>query len=202
MAKTAVKKTGYTDKTAKHYLINAGAVYKNLEFDKLTNGGEWKGELVGATAGGCKVMIENEYRTIEIDGVYSKAVGQQVLVSSNASLEINLKELTAENLRMAINGVIAKGDGTTAPANYDVVSGKGKLEAKDYLKNIGLVGELAGTDKPVIVILDNALCTSGLEFETTDDDEAVVTLTFEAHASAEQVQDRTLPCRIYFPEVA
>ncbi|MFU1594044.1 hypothetical protein [Streptococcus dysgalactiae] len=200
MVKKPVKRTGYTKNTPKSYLINAGAVYKNLAWNQEQT--QWEGELLGATSDGNKLKIEQKYRTIEVDGVFVPAVGQKVLESQSASLEINMKELTAENLRLAINGSLGTGDGKTSPADYKVIGGKGKLENTDYITNIGLVATLSGTNKPVIVILDNALCTSGLEFDTKDNDEAVVTMTFEAHANEEQIDDLTLPCRIYYPEVS
>lgn len=202
--KTAVKRTGYTASTPKHYLINAGAVYKNLVWNPTggkSGTGQWEGELLGATAGGNKVTIELNYRTVEIDGVFVPAVGQKLLESQSAKIEVNVKELTAENIRLSINGAITDADGSEAPAGYKVISGKSKLENSDYITNLGIVGTMSGTDDPIIVILDNALCTSGLDFETKDNDEAVVSMTFEAHAGEGQVEDLSLPCRIYFPNI-
>lgn len=200
MVKAPVKRTGYTNDTPKHYLINAGAVYKNLTWNKETQ--KWEGELLGATSGGNKLTIEQNFRTIEVDGVFVAAKGQKLLESQNAKLEINVKELTAENIRMSINGKITKGDDQTAPQTYDVISVEGKIDNEDYIGNLGLVGTLSGTDEPFIVILDNALCTSGLEFETKDNEEAVITMTFEAHADEGQIDDLSLPARIYYPKIA
>lgn len=154
-----------------------------------------------AAAGGNKVTIEQNYRVIEIDGVFTPAVGQKILESQTAKLETNVKELTAENIRLSINGKIADSDGVDAPTGYKVISGKAKLENTDYIKNLGIVGTMSGTDDPIIIIIDNALCTSGLDFETKDNDEAVISMTFEAHANEGQVDDLSLPCRIYFPNI-
>ena len=196
MAKTPIKRTGITEETAKHFIINAGAVYSNLTYS--TPGG-WEGELLGATSGGNEVAITMEFREIEIDGAFSKYVGQKVLLASDATLTANVKEITSNVIKMSILGVSEPGDGTTVPAEYMVISGKGKVEPTDYLTNIALVGEISGTNEPIIVILDNALCTSGLNFSTADDDEAVVSMVFEAHADADQIDDRKLPARIYMP---
>lgn len=198
MAKEKIKKTGFSTETADSFLINAGAVYTDLTYSEEDG---WEGNRLGATSGGNQITIENEYREIEVDGTFTKYVGQKVLMASNATLTTNVKEVTAEAIRMAINGVKSTGTELEGGTGYDVVTGKGRLENSDYLPNIGLVGEISGSTEPVIVILDNALCTSGLEFSTTDDDEAVITLTFEAHADAGQIADRTLPARIYFPKV-
>lgn len=116
MTKKPVKKTGYTQSTPQHFLTNAGAVYKNLTWNSVSR--KWEGELLGATSGGNKLTVEQNYRTVEIDGVFTAAVGQKVLESQGAKLEINMKEITAENLRMSLNGQVNNGDGSTAPANY------------------------------------------------------------------------------------
>lgn len=200
MTKQEVTRTGYTKKTPKHYLINAGAIYTNLKWNKTSQ--KWEGERLGATSDGNKLTIELTYRTVEVDGVYTDAKGQKLLQKQTAKLETNVKELTAENIKLAINGSLETGDGETAPADYKVISGKGKLEDSDYIENIGIVGTVSGSDNPIIVILDNALCTSGLDAEFKDDDEAVVAMTFEAHADADQVADLTLPCRIYYPTIS
>lgn len=197
----ALQTTGYTESTPQHYWVDAGAVYKNLKWDKQKK--EWNGVLLGATSDGNKVAIEQEYRKIEVDGVFVDAVGQKVLKGSKASMEINVKEVTAENIRLSINGSVRKleSESIEGPEGYTIVEGKGKLEDSDYLDNIALVGTMSGSDEPIIVVLDNALCTSGLDTETKDDEEAVLKMKFEAHASAKQVADRKLPARIYFPPI-
>lgn len=199
MAKTPIKRTGITQETAKSFVINAGAIYTDLTF---TEGTGWEGNRLGATAGGNAVVITNDLREIEIDGAFSKYIGQKVLAASNATLTTNVKEITSNVIKTAILGKVTATAGVDEPTGYDLITGKGKIEATDYLTNIGLVGELTGSNEPIIVILDNALCTSGLNITTGDNGEAVVAMTFEAHADADQLEDRTLPARIYMPKVA
>lgn len=198
MAKTPIKRTGITQETAKSFVINAGAIYTDLTF---TEGTGWEGNRLGATAGGNAVVITNDLREIEIDGAFSKYIGQKVLTASNATLTTNVKEITSNVIKTAILGKVTATAGVDEPTGYDLITGKGKIEATDYLTNIGLVGELTGSNEPIIVILDNALCTSGLNITTGDNGEAVVAMTFEAHADADQLEDRTLPARIYMPKV-
>ncbi len=199
MAKTPIKRTGITQETAKSFVINAGAIYTDLTF---TEGTGWEGNRLGATAGGNAVVITNDLREIEIDGAFSKYIGQKVLTASNATLTTNVKEITSNVIKTAILGKVTATAGVDEPTGYDLITGKGKIEATDYLTNIGLVGELTGSNEPIIVILDNALCTSGLNITTGDNGEAIVAMTFEAHADADQLEDRTLPARIYMPKVA
>lgn len=197
MAKQNVRTTGFTADTPKHFIVDAGALYKNLEFD--VEEGKYKGEPLGATSGGSSVSVEQEYRTIEIDGVFTDAVGTKMLQSSSASMEVNIKEVTAETIKMGINGIISTGDGETAPEGAQVVTGKGTLENSDYIQNVALVGRYSGSDEPIIVILDNVLSDGGLEFSVEDNNEAIVTMTLKAHADAGQVADRALPMRVIFP---
>lgn len=199
MAKETVKTTGYTAETPQSFIVDAGALYKNLEFDEVE--GKYKGEPLGATSGGSTVNVEQEYRKIEIDGVFTDAVGTKILQSSSATLEVNIKAITAETIRMGINGKVLQGDGETTPEGSTIVTGKGTLENSDYIKNVGLVGRYSGSDEPIIVILDNVLSDEGLSFSVEDNNEAIVTMTLRAHADAGQVADRALPMRVIFPKL-
>ena len=197
MAKEVVRTSGFTADSPQHFIVDAGALYRNLEYNATEN--KFKGEPLGATSGGSSVSVEQEYRTIEVDGVFTDAVGTKVLQSSSASMEVNIKAITAETIKMGINGRILAGDGKTAPQGAQVVTGKGRLENSDYIQNIALVGTYSGSDEPIIVILDNVLADEGLEFSVEDNDEAVVTMTLRAHADPGQVADRALPMRVIFP---
>ncbi len=192
-----LQRTGYTSSTPQNYLIDAGAIYQNLTFDDSE--GRWDGDLLGATAGGNKVSISNEYRVVEVDGVFTIPVGNDILMKSTATMEINVKEVTAEAIRMAINGKIRDVESGEAPTGYKVVEGKSRVEEGDYLNNLALVGTRAGSDEPIIVLFDHAFCTSGLDTEFKDDDEAVVKMVFETRAGAGEVANRQLPAKVYYP---
>lgn len=75
--------------------------------------------------------------------------------------------------------------------SYDVEDG-------DYLQNIAFVGKTLG-GKNIIVIMDNALCTSGLESNGENKKEGVGTYTFACHADLDSDLD-TLPYHIYYPK--
>lgn len=196
----ALNKTGYTDKTAKNYLINAATVYTNVTY---TEGTGFSGTLHGATQGGVTVTIEQTYRDIEVDGTsHMKVKGNKVLESANATITANVKEFTAETIRRSLNGTIRTATGTEGPAAYKVIETKRFISDTDYLNNMAVVGTLSGTNEPVIVILDNVLSTSGLDLSTEDNSEAVVEQTYEAHADVDQLLGDDFPWRILFPTVA
>uniref|UniRef100_UPI00359FDD78 hypothetical protein n=1 Tax=Jeotgalibaca porci TaxID=1868793 RepID=UPI00359FDD78 len=193
----ALKKTGYTEKTSKRYLINAATVYTDVIY---AEGAGFTGTLHGATSGGVTVTVEQNYRDIEVDGTsHVKVKGNKVLESANATIVANLKEITAEKIRQSMNGKL-EAVLTEGPAGYKMITTKRYLEDEDYILNMAVVGTLSGTDEPVIVILDNVLSIGGLELATEDNGETIIEQTFEAHADIEQLDADKFPWRILFPE--
>ena len=196
----ALAKTGYTSSTSKNYVIDAATVYTGLTYTEL---GGFTGTLHGATSGGVTVTIEQTYRDIDVDGTsHMKVKGNKVLEAATATVTANVKEITAETIRKSLNGNLESANAIDAPTGYKVITTKRYIEDADYLNNIAVVGRLSGTAEPVIFILDNALCTSGLELGTEDNNEAVIEQTYEAHASVEQLQADEFPWRILYPTVA
>ncbi|WP_100406264.1 hypothetical protein [Bacillus solitudinis] len=189
----AVQYTGYTDKTPERYLLDAGAVYKNFDFDTMV------GTLLGATSGGNQFQLTQEKREIEIDGLKGRGKGNTVIVSEEPILTVNLKELTAENLKLAIAG--AEIDAATN-LDYDIITSKGKIELTDYLDNITYIGKLSGSNKPVIIMIDNALSMEGIDMTMEDDGEAIVPIQFMGHYDANNIELGTAPFKIYWPKEA
>ena len=109
-------------------------------------------------------------------------------------MEINFLELNKEIIKQAIIGT----EGTSDDATYDLIESKANIETGDYLENIAFVGKTV-EGKDIIVILDNALCTSGFELEGKHKEAGIVTLTFECSAELDSVLD-TLPYHIYYPK--
>lgn len=186
-------KTGASTKTPENIPFGAGTIHKNL---KYTEGTGWNLDesIIGATSGGSKLAIVPEIWRPDIDGVLVNTKGLADKVGEAASLEINLVELTPEIIKASI---FAK-DGTSADKDYDLIESKAHIEEGDYFENIAFVGKtLKGKD--IIVILDNALCTSGFTHEGKNKEGAVGKYTFECHAELDSDLD-TLPWHIYYPK--
>lgn len=193
---------GYTENTAKNYLIDSATVFRNVTY---TTVGGFTGTLIGATKGGASAKIEQNYRHPEVDGtshVQGKVRGNVILESATASITINLKEITAEALRGGLNATMVNALPAEAPAGYRKITTKRFVEAADHLTNLAIVGTISGSTSPVIIIIDNPLCTSGVEIATEDNGETVIELVYEAHATAAQVIANEFPWRILFPAVA
>lgn len=185
-------KTGVSAKTPKNILLGAGTIHKGLKYE----GSSWNLEdtIIGSTSGGSKLTITPEITTIEADGALVRTKGLDIKTGEVATLEVNFLELSKEVIKQAIIGT----DGTSDDATYDLIESKANIEAGDYLENIAFVG-MTPEGKNIIVILDNALCTSGFELEGKNKEAGVITLTFECSAAIDSELDK-LPYHIYYPK--
>lgn len=149
--------------------------------------------VLGATSGGNKLSILSEITQIEVDGALVKVKGLTQKQGETASLETNLAQHTKESFIRAIIGE----EQQSLIKGYSQLTTKALIEASDYLDNIAYVGTMSdGTE--CIVILENALCTSGLELETKNKETAVLKATFECNADFDDSHD-TLPVYIFVP---
>ena len=191
-------KSGYTAGTANNYLLNAGALVRDLEWNKEEE--KWSYTLVGATSGGSKITLKNNLRQVVVDGVMTTPEGGDVIESSEAIFEINLIEHTLENLKQALFAKSTASDGETYPLGYDVVKPKGQIEASDYITNLGYIGTVSGSDKPIIVIMHKAICTTGYEIEPKDKAEAIYKIAYAGRTAKSEAGTSALPVTILMPK--
>lgn len=150
--------------------------------------------LICATSGGSKLSIVPEFYDVPVDGALVKVKGLTVKVGETATLEINPIELTGEILSMA---VIANSVESSIATGYTELTSRAVINEGDYLEHMGFVGKTI-EGKPIIIIFDNALCTSGLELEGKNKEATVPKFTFECFADLSPEAD-TLPWHIYYP---
>lgn len=196
MAFEEIKSSGITEKTPGNILLGAGTIHKGFKYDSQKKSWNFAESLIGATSGGNKFEIIPELYTIEVDGAFVRVQGLDKKVGETAKLEINLIELTPDIIKAAVIGKESVSD----LEGYSLIESKSTIDKGDYFENIAFVGKkLDG--KPIIVILDNALCTSGLSLEGKNKESSVPTYTFEC--SQELTGDTTvLPYHIYYPTAA
>lgn len=189
------KSSGITANTPKNIMLGAGTIHKGLTFAQ----DKWNFEesLICATSGGSKLSIVPEITNIEVDGALVKVKGLTVKTGETATLEINPVELTPEVIKMAVIGTSATSE---TAQGYDEITSKARIEDGDYIENLGYVGKtLEG--KPIIIVFNYAICTSGLELEGKNKEAAAPTFTFECVADLTPEAD-TLPWHIYYPTPA
>lgn len=189
------KSSGITENTPKTIMLGAGTIHKGLTFS--ASAWNFEESLICATSGGSKLSIVPEFYDIPVDGALVKVKGLTVKVGETATLEINPIELTPEILKMAVIGDEAA---STEATGYNEITSRAVINTGDYITNLGYVGKTI-EGKPIIIIFDNALCTSGLELEGKNKEAAVPTFTFECFADLSPEAD-TLPWHIYYPTPA
>lgn len=183
---------GITENTVKNIQFGAGTIHKGLKY--TTNKWNFEESCVGATKGGSSVKITPEIYTVEPDGSSVAVKDFKRKVGETAEMEINLLELNADMIKASVIGEEGEASNITG---YTLIQSKGDITAGDYWENIAFVGETLD-GKNIIVILPNALCTSGLSIEGKSGEESVGKFTFECHGDASESLT-TLPYQIYYP---
>ncbi len=193
MAYEELKSSGITDKTPKNIMLGAGTIHKGLALE----GGKWNFEesLIGATSGGSKVSIVPEYMDIEVDGALVAVKGLKHKVGETATMEVNFVEMTPDILKMCVVGDVADSEDYEG---YSEITSRGRITEGDYIENLAYVGRKTdGT--PIIIIFEQAICTSGFEVEGKNKEAGVFTGTFQCVADVSPEAD-TLPWRILYPK--
>ena len=184
---------GITADTVENIQFGAGTIHKGLKYSTATSSWNFEESCVGATKGGSSVKIEPEFYTVEPDGSSVAVKNFKRKIGEKATMEVNLLELNAEMIKASVIGA----DGVSDVKDMALIESKDAIEEGDYWENIAFVGEtLAG--KNIIVILPNALCTSGLSIEGKSGEESVGKFTFECHGDSNNSLT-TLPYKIYYP---
>ena len=186
---------GITADTIKNIQFGAGTIHKGLKYVAET-GWNFAESCVGATKGGSSVKIEPEFYTVEPDGSSVAVKNFKRKIGEKAEMEVNLLELNADMLKASVIGA----DGVSEVEGMNLIASKDAIAEGDYWENIAFVGETLD-NKNIIVILPNALCTSGLNIEGKSGEESVGKFTFECHGDANESLT-TLPYKIYYPNAS
>lgn len=194
--------SGFTENTAKKLLLDAGAFFKNFNISTDTfDTAVTAGKLLGATQGGGTFSAVPTIRPIEIDGVKGVAKGLEVVDTWTVIMTANIKEVGVESIKLALGAAVsAELVAPATPAGYTRITAKPDIQAGDYLDNLTWVGRLSGSDKPVIIIVKNALSTNGLSITMADKSEAVIPMTVTGHYAADTLDE--VPFEIYYPTPA
>lgn len=144
------------------------------------------------------MSMKPEVQDIEVDGKLIKAKGLMMKVGETATMEINFAEISPEIIK---KGLIAQ-EGNSTATGYKVIESKPDIEAGDYFENFAFVGRTV-SKKPIIVIFDDALCTSGFELDAKNKSQSSPTVTVECVGDVNKDEAlKVLPYHIYYPDPA
>ena len=188
--------TGFTEETAKHLILDAGAFFKNFDLKTDTfDTAVAAGKLIGATKGGGEFSAVPTIRPIEVDGIKGRAKGLEVIDYWDTYIKANILEITKDTIKAAL--CAADVDEATSE-KYMIIKGRNAIKDEDYIENITWVGTLSGSDEPAIIMVKNALNTDGLKLTTQDKSEGVVATTFYGHYDAKALNEP--PFEIHYPK--
>ncbi len=177
-------RNGATENTPQNILFGAGTIHRNLQ--RTETGWNLDETVIGTTTGGTTLQITPVIRQIEVDGAWCSSGIFVRKIGETARLTVRFAELNKALIRMQ---TIGHDDGAT-------VSGKREITHDDFWQNVAFVGRTID-NRHVIVILANALCTTGLSVNTPHKAGAGCDATFECHTSGDPT---CLPWQIIYPE--
>jgi hypothetical protein len=159
-------KTGLTATSESKFIFGPGEVFINFDEEHGV------GTPVGATRGDATFNLGRVMRNIEVAGTMGPVKGLTKRETVTPTLQVQLMEITAANLKSVIAGAVEDEDG-------NIVGGE--IAEDSYLDNVALVAEdSAGND--CILILYNVLATSVEPVAFPGDrTEALLNVTFTAH---------------------
>ncbi|MFC5587554.1 chitobiase/beta-hexosaminidase C-terminal domain-containing protein [Sporosarcina soli] len=190
-------RTGLTEDSFKHLLIGPGAIMADFDLDEFDPDDEstW-GIPLGATKGGNKFFYDTEYHVAEPDGTLGAIKGMEWLIAANGRIETQLMEMS----KRTMNNSMANFNLKTYNARYDLFEHNGEIAPTQY-RTIALVAELIGSRDPIIIILENARVTTGVEVDLNNGkDDVVIPTTFEARY--DPGAPTKVPVKILYPKLS
>ena len=168
---------GVSTTTPEHIPLGAGTIHKNLKYVKDT-GWNFVASCVGATSGGNTWSVVPKIYYPPVDGAQDVKIKELAKkLGEDAKMEINMIELSKDLILASTFGK----SGTSEDTAYDMIESSEDISDEHFWENIAFVGKtLEG--KNIIIIMDNPLCSSGMENAGKNSESGVVKYTFECHA--------------------
>lgn len=191
--------TGLTTKTKKHLLLGAGAFFKNFLVGTDTYASAVAGgKLLGATQGGGEFSAVATFRQIPVDGAIGDIKDLEDIERWDVTLSATMLEVSKQTVQLALGSATITTMTGTAP--YNKIVGNNGLSSGDF-QNITWCGCLIGEEKPMLIQVDNALCTNGLNLTVKDGEEGKIALEFRGFYDAVDTgAEPVAPFAIYMTE--
>lgn len=190
---------GLTDDSFRSLILDAGAVYFNVDLDALEAGMDMETAIenaienaipIGATRGGATFNAGRELREIEADGQLGATKGLIRRTAVRPALTVNLLEQTPDNLRRQFPGAVVE----TAGA-FQRITG-GPITGETYVDNVALVTTYGEEGNFIVLVVENALVLESPDFSTEDKNEVATEVQFVGCFSGVGASE---PWRVYVP---
>lgn len=149
---------------------------------------------IGLVRGGGQFTVEREYRVIEADGDRGPVKGRVRLVGSVAKLTMNALELMAENLPK-----ILPATKLTKENDVETFEAKQDIEYSDFVDEVTWTGRTLD-GKAVVISIQNAINLENIDWNMSDKDEVVQTVTYTGTYDEEHRLGTKEPWKVTFAE--
>lgn len=192
--------TPVTANTINNLNPDAGMLLFNFDFTSATDAPSLMALIAstegqkcwfGATKGGINVQENREWWSPTFDGKRMPFKGEKRFSTANPKMTGTLVEFRPENVK-AVSGIAdIGGEGTKI-----TVQPKANIRIGDYFDNVVFVCN-NGPEGLYVAEMKNALCTSGLNSQSTDKDIGTLPFEFSGHSDS-VVFTEDLPLTYYF----
>lgn len=189
-----------TAETVQRYAVNSGMIAHSMDFEGITNAESFLAKvtatdfaenLLGATSGNTGISENRSTWTPDHNGKRIPFVGDSYLDTAQPSIKCTLVEMTPANIKIASGAADVEGDGTKAIT----IKPRATFQQGDYLKNVVWFTNY-GNKGIIGAVIDNALCTTGMNWSVDDKKVATCDVEFKAHSSSPILSDH-LPIRYF-----
>ena len=180
--------------TPDQILFGAGSYHYGVTLSDGKDSLTGTGTFYGCTNGGGKFAIKPNVVPVEVDQSLVAREGFYVKQGEEAYIETNWTQIGGEALAKVLMADAKSGEGAK------VITSREEIKAGDYFDNFAFIGKTV-SGKPVIVVFEKALCTSGLEVGTEKSKQSAPTVRINCVAKADSKENK-LPYIIIWPEVA
>lgn len=196
--------SGITTNTSKHFLLDAGVAYANIDLTALETAGTnaWANAIaatgavsLGATRGGSTFNPGRTLREIPVDGSIGPVKGHIRRQESRPVITLNLIEMTVAQLERSLAGHTKSTTGS-----FTKLVG-GAIGSAAYLTNVAIATTLTGsTGLPFVLVVRNPIVMEAPEIAFADEDETVISVTFTG--TVDPSTPNTESWAIYYPPLA
>lgn len=183
--------TALNTETFRHLQLNAGAFLINFAYEDITDFSALvtalktalkdKTKTLGATRGGGTFECTPEVREIEADGKRYSFIGSTVFDSWTVRMTGTLMEIRDTNFKHVISA-----SDVTGTDDKKIIKVRTDIHPDDYIKTLVWVSDMSDGGI-MLIVLKNALNTTGATLTFADKGEG--TLPFEFHAHQDNVDD-------------
>lgn len=193
--------SGITDESFRSLILDAGAVYFNIDTTALESGAAYTFEdavenaiasaiPIGATRGGAVFNANRELREIEADGQLGPTRGLIRRTTVRPTLTVTLLEQTIDNLRRQFPGAVVEAAGL-----WSRITG-GPITDSTYVDNVALVTTYGEEGQFIVMVVENALVMESPDFTTEDKNEVATEVAFVGCFDGVNAAE---PWRVYLP---